>query len=651
MGSMRLTRLTSVSRSFRPLVMTAVSGLLLIFLFRCAFVVWQWPRVAAVGQLQRIFLTGLQMDLQLISYLLFPALLLWPAAGGTTNTGAWAVRLLRIWYCLVVLFLLFMETATPSFLSEYGVRPNRLFFDYLIYYREVGSMLWKQYKLQLILSAVILPLAGRYAWRISILFRPTAGDLSPLQRMIVLPLVAALLVLGARSSLGHRPANISSAAFSSDPLVNGLALSSAYTLLYAVYQLKHEKDPGHLYGHLPEEETLRRVTRATGYPPSAFTDPSRPTWHFQQATRPRQSPLNLVIILEESLGAQFVESLGGLPLTPELVRLSSQGLWFEQLYATGTRSVRGIEAVVTGFPPSPARSVVKLASRGGRFFNLAAHLKPKGYQSVFIYGGESHFDNMRGFFLSNGFDRVVDEENFDNPAFRGTWGVCDEDLFDRAHREFEAYGDQSFFSLVFTSSYHAPFEFPPGRLKKEELTNNPEHNAVRYADFALGRFFDKARNSSYWNRTLFLVVADHDSRVRGAELVPVNHFHIPGLVIGPGVAPDVCKTVASQIDLPSTLLSLMGISSFHPMIGHDLSLAGSAGKGRAIMQYNSSFAYREGNRVTILQPDKDPMQFTYAGLKLHPAEPAPLMARKALAHALWPFMAYENRYYTLPDAN
>ena len=362
------------------------------------------------------------MDLQLISYLLVPVLLLWLPSGMGLRPGRWAMRLMRGWYCLVMVVVVFMEVATPAFLSEYGVRPNRLFFEYLIYYREVFGMLWTQYRTPLLLGALLMPVTGICAWRFSSRFLQGCPQNALLQRLLLFPLIAALVVLGARSSLGHRPANISCAAFTNDPLVNDLALNSTYSLLYAIYQLRDEKDAGRMYGRLPERETLHRVTAATGYPESAFSDPAGPTWHYQPATMRRKSPLNLVIILEESLGAQFVEKLGGLPLTPELTRLSREGLWFEELYATGTRSVRGIEAVLTGYPPSSGRSIVKLASRGGTFYNLAAHLKRLGYQNLFVYGGESHFDNMRGFFLTNGFDRVVDEKDYDHYAFQRDMG-------------------------------------------------------------------------------------------------------------------------------------------------------------------------------------------------------------------------------------
>jgi phosphoglycerol transferase MdoB-like AlkP superfamily enzyme len=646
---MQLKKLRNDLGPLAPMAAFAIITLTMLAMIRAGLAAWQWDRIIAVEDPWRLVTIGLQLDLQLLSYLLILPAVLYMFTASRSILGNGAALVTRVWLTLATVLVVFMETATPSFIEEYGIRPNRLFLEYLIYPREVFSMLWAQYKPQLFIASVLIPLAAWGAWAVFGWSLRQRTGWSLVRYLLVFPLLAALLALGARSSLGHRPANSSTAAFSSDPLVNDLALNSTYSVMDAAYRMKDEKDAGKFYGLMDEEEIVRRVRQAMDAPESVFTYPALPTLHRQTASRQIDRPYNLVIVLEESLGAQFVETLGGRPLTPRLVQLSAEGLWFENLYATGTRSVRGIEAVTTGFLPTPGRSVVKLSSFGKPFFNLAGYLKGYGYQSVFVYGGESNFDNMRGFFLRNGFDRIVDEQDFATWEFKGTWGVSDEDLFVRANQEFEAYGDQPFMGLIFSSSYHSPFEFPEGRLTPEELSDNPEHNAIRYADYALGRFFELARRSSYWKRTIFLVVADHDSRVRGANLVPIRHFNIPGLIIGPGISPTQYTKVASQIDLPPTLLSLMGISGDHPMVGRDLTLPPRPDGGRAIMQYANNQAYRIGDQVIILQPEHPPTQYTYRNLELVDKKtPDPELAADALAHALWPSLAYYNQYYTLP---
>ncbi|MDW2313597.1 LTA synthase family protein, partial [Vibrio sp. 1075] len=185
-------------------------------------------------------------------------------------------------------------------------------------------------------------------------------------------------VAGARSSLGHRPLNPAMVAFSNDPLLNDLALNSSYSLLFAVNNMKSEKSAEQFYGKMDNQKMLDLVRASST---KIDFDPTLlPTMNNNPATYQGKRK-NLVILLQESLGAQFVGSLGGLPLTPNLDELMQEGWQFTQMYATGARSVRGIEAVTTGFPPSPSRAVVKLSKSQTGFFTIADLLKEQGYHT------------------------------------------------------------------------------------------------------------------------------------------------------------------------------------------------------------------------------------------------------------------------------
>jgi phosphoglycerol transferase MdoB-like AlkP superfamily enzyme len=426
-----------------------------------------------------------------------------------------------------------------------------------------------------------------------------------------------------------------------------LPLSSAYNVLYAVYGLKDESDASAVYGQMDADKMISIVHKAMPEG-TVFEDREIPTLHHQVASISRDKPLNLVIIVEESLGADAVGHLGGKPLTPKLDALTEQGWWFENLYATGTRSVRGLEAITTGFLPTPARAVVKLGKSQRGFFTLAELLGRHGFKSRFMYGGESHFDNMKGFFLGNGFDEVIDQPLMTDAKFVGSWGVSDEDLFEEVHKTLlaDSDSDQPRFTLVFSTSNHTPYEFPGG----VELYEQPKatvNNAVKYADYALGAFFDQAKQADYWNDTVFVVVADHDARVFGASLVPIEGFHIPAIILGADVQPRKDIRLVSQIDLAPTLLSIMGLDTTHPMLGRDLTQEYVGWPGRAIMQYGSNQAYREGDDVVILQAGQPASQYRYFNRKLISAEGDPSLLDRALAHAQWASWAYANRRYRL----
>ena len=621
-------------------------SLLFLSLSRLALVWINWGRVAEWQILLQVMASGLRMDTLLLAMVLvLPVSLTLLLPGFIIETFIYrsAVSLfLSAWGLLFAL----MEFSTPVYADFFDSRPGRIFFEYLSYPREIGLMLLNGFFIEsvLVITGTLFFVVTLYLGLGRLQARQ--GRWSYGARLIAFPLVLALLVLAGRSTFGHRPINASSVAFSNDQLLNELALSSTYTLLYAIYGLKNEGDSAGLYPQMPQAEVLQRARTATFVDPAKFRHPDFPTLHGVEGAR-LGKPKNIVVLLEESMGARFIGKLGGLPLSPELDALADEGIWFTNLYATGIRSARGIEAVVTGFPPSASRSVLKLGLAQQDFYTVAQTLKSKGYRNYFIYGGESHFDNMRGFLLNNGFDVVVDEEDYAQWKYKGSWGVSDEDVFDKAHEIFQG-EQQPFFALVFSSSFHSPYEFPDGRIQLYDDEKFTKFNAVKYADYAIGYFFRKAKQSSYWNDTIFLVVADHDERPRGSSLVPVSSYHIPGLILGADIAPMIYSKVTSQIDLLPTLLNLSGISANVPYIGQDIFLRPDDYPGRALMQFGNNHAYMLGDQVVIHASGKEAMQFVYRDKRLEPTRLDTGLSKDALAMALLPGLLYQNRWYRLP---
>lgn len=635
--------------SFGPtwvLVVFFIAALCLLSLARFGLSIWQGERVFSSHAWQSIFIGGLRIDISTLSYILLLALLAIFVAQilGVQHKLKVAIK----YYLLSMLALLiFFEAITPTFINEYDLRPNRLFIEYAIYPKEVSKMLFSGYKLEIIMSLLLLTLGLRVASKVFSSQWQSSSQLSKKSQLFISILLLLTLVLGARNSLGHRPINPAMVSFSTDHLLNDLSLNSLYSVAFSIKQLNNEKSSQDYYGKMPSNELLSQVRLGMlDEANNTFTDATAPTNTFHQASYTGK-PKNLVIILQESLGARYVGTLGGLPLTPNIDKLYQQGWGFDNLYATGTRSVRGIEAVITGFTPTPSRAVVKLDKSQRDFFTLADFLAKKDYQTQFIYGGESHFDNMQSFFLGNGFKEIVDSDDFSHIDFNGSWGASDEDLYTQADIELTQLKQQGkpFFSLVFSSSNHSPYEFPDDKITLYDKQKQTRNNAAKYADYALGKFIEKAKNSNYWDDTVFIVIADHDSRVSGASLVPLDHFRIPAVIFGKGIAPKRDSQLASQLDIPATLLSLIGASGKHPMIGHDLVQRISPDKQRAMMQYDKNFAYMQGNKVVVLQPQKPPAMYTYVNKQLVPCNNDEQLIKKALAHANFGNLAYQHSWY------
>ncbi|HEY9268624.1 MAG TPA: LTA synthase family protein [Methylotenera sp.] len=643
-------QLSSRLGPFAPFVAMLILGLILLSASRIGLVIWKFDRVANTGKLVEMLLQGVRVDIIQLFLISLVPLLLAPILATQRLFKIWQ-KFTYVWVMAAIILLVFLEVSTPGFINEYDVRPNRIFVEYLKYPNEVFSMLWRGFKIEIfsvLISAIFTAWAAHSYMKTWLSMQPSWSNK---KIWVIWPLIFILTAFGIRSSLGHRPANPAMFAITADSMVNSLVLNSGYSVVYATYSLLKETKSSDIYGKMPREEILK-LTGAK--------DTDIPTLTTLTPSHKREKPLNLVIILQESLGATFVESLGGVPVTPNIERLKEQGIWFEQLYATGTRSVRGIEAVTAGFAPTPADSTVKLSKSQKNFFTLAALLEKRGYNTEFIYGGESHFDNMRSFFTGNGFNHIVEQKDYKNPVFVSSWGVSDEDLLNKTHEQLLAHHKtgKPFFTLAFSSSNHAPFEFPDGRIELYEQPKGTDNNAVKYADYAIGEFFKKAQQSEYWKDTVFLIVADHDIRVRGVSLVPVERFHIPGLILGADIKPLRYKGMASQIDLPVTLLSLMGIEAQHPMTGRDLSSAAPDSLGRAMMQYNANFGWMEetkdGNQVVVLRSDKAPAHAIYdtKTKQLKEASPpanAKELEQRALANVLLPDLLYNEQRFRLPQ--
>lgn len=621
------------------LCITTISRVLLFFVFK--------ERVVENPNYGQLFLIGLRFDLILMSYIAFlPAVLISLLPDSILK---YFKKFFNIYFIFFLFLFLLMELSTLDFINQYDTRPNRLFLDYLIYPKEVVGTLLKSYLPSLIITTILLGIALFFAFKHGKkIFYPI--DSVYKTKLLLFPLIAFLLFFGARGSLtSKRPINASNAIFCSDQMTNSLGLNSLYTVAFAAYSMKNEGDVKK-YGKMDELEAYTRVKKYMDV--TEFIPGEVPFLHLQKPDAP-QPKYNVVIFLQESLGAEYVGCLNGLPLTPELDKLSKEGLLFTNLYCTGTRSVRGIEQVTAGFLPNPSESIVKLGGSQQGFFTLADAFGRQNYDTSFIYGGMANFDNMASFFNGNGFKNIIDETDFDKDgkkyAMKGTWGYCDEDLAVKANEYYKNLGNKPFFSLMFSTSNHEPFEFPDGRIDLYEQPKNTVNNAMKYADFSIGKFFELAKKEAYYKNTIFVVIADHNTRTYGKNLVPVNKFHIPALIIAPNVEKGITyDNLASQMDIPSTVLALSGITTKTPMPGRNLMKLPKGTKGRTIMLFHETYAFRVEDDIVILNPNAKPLQFKVkSDTELIPVALNEELAKDALAHIVASSNLYKKRVYKI----
>jgi phosphoglycerol transferase MdoB-like AlkP superfamily enzyme len=558
--------------------------------------------------------------------LVIPALLM----AITPQSGAKiAGRFLSGYLLFFLLIALYVENATYPFVAQYDVRPNYLFIEYLKYPQEVTSMILKEYPMQLVVALSMLIMMGWGYLHFSPLRLIEAIQTPIWKRLLLFPLVVAILFIAIRSSFGHRPANISDALYSTNRMANEIAKNSLYSIGYAYKSYTKEENLVKPYGKMELSEAYARLGAklnliGNGEEPFNRLEPT----HFKT-----QKPKNLVIFVQESMGSQFVGFSGGdTSITPNMEKLSHEGVVFTNLFSNGTRSIQGLAGMSSGYLPLPGEGVVKRNKSQSDFFTVASLLKPLGYKSSFIYGGEGRFDNMRSWYMGNGFDEVIEQKDYQNPSFVSTWGVSDEDLVLKANEKFKSHAlkGEKFVSVMFSSSNHSPFELPEGKI--EFITGKPKQgveNAVKYADFAIGRFFELAKKESYYKDTVFVVVADHNVRVYGDDLIPINMFHIPALIVADGVQGQRFDTLATQPDVLATALDMIGIDLTYPILGH--SIYSDKKQEVALMMFNDNFALRDHEKVAIIQPNKEALTFTYTNEHLKPTAHDKELERDALA--------------------
>lgn len=576
------------------LVPVLVVGLLL----RIALLTRSWSDVPHDGSTAAALSLGLFTDLVYAGYFLAPFalyLMLVPQVVFRTRAHQFLMTMAVAFECWL---LLFTSAAEWIFWDEFGVRFNFIAVDYLVYTQEVVDNILESYPVVPLLVALATA-AFIAAWSYAALprFRQWQTTATPLRsRMLVgLPLlflpVAASFLVDNRELPGF-----------DNRYLEEISRNGGYSF-FAAFR-NNELEYHDFYLDEPAALARRHIRKLVAQPGAEFPVLSvTPERRHVQGDDERR--YNVIQVVVESLSADFLGAFGNEEgLTPNLDRLAQESLLFTRLMATGTRTVRGMESLTLSVPPTPGRSIVKrptndvLESTGTVF-------QTRGYRPAFFYGGYGYFDNMNNFFGRNGFeihDRGTEPGEI---VFANAWGVSDEDLYrwvlDDADRQYKK--DQPFFDFVMTTSNHRPFTYPEDRIDITSGTGRA--GAVKYTDYALGRFLAIARDKPWFDDTIFIVVADHCAASAGKTSLPVANYRIPLLVYAPGIVePGIVDTLASQIDVAPTLFGLLGWSYDSEFFGRDLLHAGGD-HGRALIgTYQSIGLLLADNRLTVLEPGK-----------------------------------------------
>lgn len=546
----------------------------------------------SAGELPRIFAVGVGYDFLACLYLIAPfALYLWLLPSRLYRSKAHGL-MMRAALALLAFGLIYLGAVEYFFFDEFNARFNYVAVEYLIYPHEVFVNIWEAYPVVRVMAAAML-VGLALNWRARGTIRDALRVDDRARARFVPAAVVMLLVFVTGAAVTGDTGK-----FGTNRVANELAANGVYSFFAAAFNVRLDYDQYYLT--LEQADAVTRTRRLVAQVNTEFVPgaPSPLARHVTYAGPPR--PLHVVVVLEESLGAEFVGTYGDRRgLTPNLDHVARDSLVFTRTYATGTRTVRGMEAVTASFPPVPPEAIIK-RSHNEEMFNWSTVMLRNGYSPTFIYGGYGTFDNMNHFFSRNGY-RVVDRTDMDQPRFSNIWGVSDEDLFRNALR---IYDDQvrrgeRIFSVVMTTSNHKPFTFPDG-VPGVAPSGGGREAGIRYADYALGGFVEALKARTWFGDTLIVIVADHGARVYGREEIPVRSYEIPFLVYSPGhVAASRVTKVVSQLDVAPTILGLLNISYDSTFFGRDALLA-DPGREVVPLNHNRDIALLSGHALVEL---------------------------------------------------
>jgi phosphoglycerol transferase MdoB-like AlkP superfamily enzyme len=577
----------------------AVSGLTRIALACVAIADGQ----ATIGNLPALMGVGLLYDVVTALSLFAPFAIYLALVPERVYRRPWHHWLMGAACSATVFGLIYLGAVEYFFFDEFNARFNFIAVEYLIYPHEVFVNIWQSYPVAKVLVACAL-LTAAVIWLVRIPLLGRHGTQSHRMRARLGALAVLALLIGA----SQVALNLNTGRYSDNRVVNELAMNGVYS--FASAALHSELDYGTYYLSLPDDEADERLRRIVQNRHATYFPETDHIERHISADGPPQN-LNVVVLLEESLGAEFVGAYGDKRgLTPEIDRLAERGMLFTRAYATGTRTVRGMEAVTASFPPVPAESIVKRTHNEG-MFNWSTVMAKRGYSSTFIYGGYGTFDNMNYFFGSNGY-RVIDRTDMEAPNFANIWGVSDEDLFRNAVRVFDEQHQhgEKIFSVVMTTSNHKPFTFPPG-VRGVPVKGGGREAGIRYADYSIGRFFEMAKTKPWFDDTLFVIVADHGARVYGREDIPVSTYEIPLVLYSPKhIKPARVETLTSQIDVAPTVIGILNFDYDSTFFGIDV-LRDSHPDRLIPLNHNRDIALFDGHNLIQIGFRKTSAQYLY----------------------------------------
>ena len=574
------------------------------------------------------YAVGFRFDLLVTGYTMTPLL-----AGMFFRAGLSHRRWWNLWLSVMLILFSFLAVLELDFYHEFHTRLNSLVFQYIKEDpKTVISMLWHGFPvLRYLMLCGVMAVSAITALRlVDRRTRKPDTRYRYRSRLLIAIVLILLCFVSIRGSLRFGPPLRWGDAFHGSHLfANHLALNGAFTLAKATEQYLSNRKENPWLKKMEAKEALALVQRDWLLPQETLLAPEQfPLLRrFDPLQSAPASPYrNVVLILMESLSAQRIGVFGNtLKVTPFFDELAAGGLLFDHIFSNGTHTHQGMFATLGCFPNLPNYEYLMNQPEGSyRFSGLAKVLSGRNYDNVFVYNGNFAWDNQIGFFRAQGVSKFIGRNDFVNPRlYDSTWGVTDEDMFDRAFDEIvklEKSG-RPYCAILQTLSNHIPYSLPDPMPVEKVMVNGTEEGhltAMRYSDYALGQFFKKVKAQGGFDDTLFVITGDHGfgGTVQVTDM-DLFRFHVPLLFIGKDIQGrfgKINETVGAQVDIVPTVMGMLGGSYVHHCWGRDLLALQEGDAGRAVIKPSGNdqmVAFIEGETILIKAPETEPKLFRY----------------------------------------